>query len=177
MLIMETKQNTLDKIRSRPRFKIFISSTAQEYQQQLKKLLYKYDKQFGGNINNEVSNIWVKTSEFPFWKPYLSLRTEIENEKTVVRGIFGPSSSVWTFFMFVYFLLTVLWMVFITIWFVSWQIKAEGYTWGLPASMIVLACILLTYLSSLYGQKKAKQEIDLLRKFALESSDLVDNCE
>ena len=103
---MKVEETVIDHIRSRPRFKIFTEISREEYTIYLKSFLKEREDQFTGNINNEVSEITVKTPEENYWKPNLALRTETDSEqnKTVVRGIFGPSASVWTFFMFLNFI-------------------------------------------------------------------------
>ena len=166
---MEPQQSTLDKIRSRPRFKMMADIEPKDYEQRLKTYLEKHSD-YAGNINAEVATIWVNTKEDSFYKPYLSLRIEKEEGNTVIRGIFGPSSEIWTFFMFLYFGLSILWMVFITMWFVEKQISSNDYPWALMASIITLGLLALTYLASLYGQKKGKEEMHLLRKFAEKST-------
>ena len=159
----------LNPIRTRPRFKIFTDLEAETCAKQLKSQLKIENQIFQGNINKEVANIWVKTQHNEFWKPYLSLRIEKEEYQTVIRGIFGPSSAVWTFFMFLYFIFAILWMVFITIWFVEKQIKSNDFPWALPVSFIMLFLLLGTYLATRLGQQKAKTEMQKLRKFAEES--------
>lgn len=167
---MKTKETTLDKIRTRPRFKIFTNLSPEEYESRLKEYLKENHQNFNGSINREVATIWVKKNEDRYWKPYLSLRTEKEENITAVRGVFGPSSSVWTFFMFLYFGFSILWMVFITLWFVEHQINSSDFPWALSASFITLGLLLLSYLASRYGQIKAKEEMQALRRFAEEST-------
>ncbi len=140
----------------------------EKYEENLKLYLKENSTEFKGNINKEVATISVKTEEDFYYKPYLSLRTEKEEGKTVVRGVFGPSSEIWTLFVFIYSVLGILWMVFITLWFVGIQIKIDDYSWGLPVSLFILVLMLITYLSARYGQMKSKREMALLRRFAIE---------
>lgn len=170
---MKTEQSTLDRIRTRPRFKMYTALTAEQYAENLKKFIQEHHEEFRGNINREVATISIKTDEDTYYKPYLSLRIEKEddiNENTVIRGVFGPSSAVWTFFMFLYFLWGVLWMTFFTMWFVEKQIKSSEFPWALSASFAVLLFAICTYSAARYGQIKAKEEMALLRKFAIEST-------
>ena len=168
---MKIEQTVIDSIRSRPRFKIFTDISRENYTEQLKQFLEEKSENYSGNINNEAAIINVKTDNNPYWKPCLALRTEIDPDenKTVIRGIFGPTAAVWTFFMFLYFIFAILWMVFITIWFVERQIKSNDFPWALPVSFIMLSLLLGTYLATRFGQKKAKTEMLKLRKFAEES--------
>lgn len=161
---------TLNNIRNRPRFKLYTDLSLEEYEANLRDYLDKHRDQFYGNINKEVATIFVKKEEDNYWKPNLALRIEKEDEKTVIRGIFGPSSAVWTFFMFLYFLFTIAWMVFITLCYVERQINTNNYPWALPSSLVVLGFIALTYGAARFGQNKAKEEMQELRKFAEEST-------
>lgn len=162
-------ERPIDKIRTRPRFKIVTNMSVEDYTALLKRQLYGQKEQFSGNINQAHADIYVKEGAGEYWSPRLSLRAEEEDGKTVIRGLFGPSSTVWTFFMFLYFVFGILWMVFITLWFVGRQIKSVDYGWGLWASFVALFFILLTYLAARYGQKKAKPEMDQLRGFAFDT--------
>ncbi|TDX85978.1 hypothetical protein [Epilithonimonas xixisoli] len=163
-------KETLNSIRNRPRFKLYTDLSPEEYETNLRNYLDKNHDQFYGNINREVATIFVRTTEESYWKPNLALRIEKEEETTVIRGIFGPSTSVWTFFMFMYFLLTVSWMTFFTLYYVEKQINTDNYPWSLPCSFGVLVLIALTYAAARFGQLKAKDEMLLLRKFAEEST-------
>ncbi|MGS0748288.1 hypothetical protein [Halpernia sp. GG3] len=103
---------------------------------------------------------------------FLALRTEFDTEenKTCVRGIFGPVSAVWTFFMFMYMLLSLGWMLCFTLFYVAKQIKHNGFSWAFPTSMVFLGLIFLTYLAGRIGREKSKAEMEQLRNFALEST-------
>lgn len=167
---MNTEETTLDKIRTRPRFTMFTNLTKEEYAENLKKYLAEHRDEFSGNINKEVATICVETEYETYWKPRLSLRIETEDEKTSVRGVFGPSSAVWTFFMFLYFSFSILWMVFFSMYYVEKQIGSQEYPWAFTASFVMLAFILLTYAAARFGQHKGKDEMIKLRKFAEEST-------
>ena len=168
---MQIEETTIDHIRSRPRFKIFTDISRENYTEQLKQFLEEKSENYSGNINNEAAIINVKTDNNPYWKPCLALRTEIDPEenKTVIRGIFGPTAAVWTFFMFLNFIFGILWMVFITIWFVEKQIKSNDYPWALSASFIILFLLLSTFAAARIGKIRAKKEMQKLREFAEES--------
>ena len=168
---MQIEESVIDSIRSRPRFKIFTDISKEVYTEHLKNFLAEKKENYFGNINSEAAIIKVKSEEDYFWKPCLALRTEHDSEenKTVVRGVFGPTSAVWTFFMFLYFIFGILFMVFISIWFVEKQIKSHEFPWALSVSISSLFCVLATYIAGRFGQIKAKDEMQKLRDFAEES--------
>ena len=156
----------LNPIRTRPRFKIFTDLEAETCAKQLKSQLKIENQIFQGNINKEVANIWIKTEHNEFWKPYLSLRIEKENHQTVIRGVFGPSAAVWTFFMFLYFIFSITFMVFITIWFVTKQIKSTDFPWAIHVAILSIILLLISFFATKIGQIKAKSEMEQLRDFA-----------
>lgn len=165
----------LNSLRQRPRFKIYSDLEAEICAEKLKSQLHFQNKIFQGNINKEVANIWVKTEHNEFWKPYLSLRIEKEENKTVIRGIFGPSPSVWTFFMFLYFVFSIIFMVFSTIWFVTKQIKSSDFPWANYVTIFSVICLLITFLATKIGQQKAKKEMEMLRNFSKTVFDDLEN--
>lgn len=168
---MIIEESTFDQIRSRPRFKIFTEISKEEYAIYLKDFLKIQAQEYQGNINAEIALITVKTPEDYYWKPNLSLRTEFDSDenKTVIRGIFGPSSSVWTFFMFLNFIFGIMWMVAITIWYVEKQIKSNDFPWAFTFSILMLVCLALTFLTARIGKFKARKEMEQLREFAEKS--------
>ena len=168
---MKIEQTVIDQIRSRPRFKIFTDISREQYTVYLRNFLKENADRFEGNVNNESAIITVKSANNHYWKPCLALRTEIDPEenKTLVRGIFGPTSAVWTFFMFLNFIFGILWMIAITLWYVEKQIKSSDFTWALPVSFVMLACLGLTFLAARIGKFQAKNEMEELRSFAEES--------
>ena len=158
---MEEKLNSL-----RPRFKIYTDFDTEICAKKIKSLLALYKENLQGNINNEVANIWIKTEHNEFWKPYLSLRIEKENHQTVIRGVFGPSAAVWTFFMFLYFIFSITFMVFITIWFVTKQIKSTDFPWAIHVAILSIILLLISFFATKIGQIKAKSEMEQLKNFA-----------
>jgi uncharacterized membrane protein (DUF485 family) len=165
----------LNPIRTRPRFKIFTDLEAETCAKQLKSQLTIENQIFQGNINKEVANIWVKTQHNEFWKPYLSLRIEKEENQTVIRGIFGPSSAVWTFFMFLYFIFGITFMVFISIWWVTKQIKSSDFPWAIYLAIFSIICLVFTFIATKIGQQKAKKEMEQLRDFAENALENIEN--
>ncbi|MGV4415426.1 hypothetical protein [Chryseobacterium sp. T1] len=164
------REETLTSIRTRIRFKLKTNLTPEAYSENLKEYLAENTTEFTGNINTEIATIYVRNDNQQFWKPNLSLRTELDDNTTYIRGIFGPSPSVWTFFMFLYFLFSIAWMVFFTMYYVEKQIESNDYPWSLGVSFVALALLISTYIAAQVGQRLSKKEIKQLRKFAEEST-------
>ena len=113
-------EETLNSIRNRPRFKLQTALSQEEHEENLRVFYKKNRKDFSANINSEIATIKVRTSSDEFWKPRLSMRIEYDQalNTTIIRGIFGPSNAVWTFFMFLYILFSTCFIIFISIYYV-----------------------------------------------------------
>ena len=164
-------EDNLNNIRNRPRFKLQTHLSQQEYEQNLRAFYKQNRKDFSANINSEMATIKVRTKNDEFWKPRLSMRIEHDEElnATIIRGIFGPSNAVWTFFMFLYIMFFTCFTIFISIYYVTKQINSPDFPWALEISIASLVCIGLTYLAARIGQMKAKTEMQKLREFAEQS--------
>lgn len=167
---MAIEESTISKMRTRPRFKMCSTLSPTEYERHLKQFLAGGKEEFCGNINRETAHITVRTETDSYWKPRLALRAESEGDKTVIRGMFGPSPSVWTFFMFAYGFLGVLFMVAVTVIFVERQINSNDFPWALPAAALTAVLAAVIYFAARYGQYKAKDEMQKLRQFAERST-------
>lgn len=168
-MLMNTEESTLSVILNRPRFKIYTQATPEEVEEALREAL-KRQKEIAGNVSREHGDFTVITDDAPPWKPHLSTRPEQDEDgRYVIRGTFGPASTVWTFFMFLTFVFGISWMVLFTLWYVGNSIGETAYQWALPVSFVFLILLGLTYLAGVYGRRKSKGEMKKLRQFAIES--------
>ena len=90
-----------------------------------------------------MASIWVKTHN-EFWKPYLSLRAENEDEKPSSEELLDQVQLFGLFYVpllyfFYYF------HGFITIWFVTKQINSQDFPWAIYLSIFALVLLLLTF--------------------------------
>lgn len=168
---MKIEETVIDNIRTRPRFKIYSDISREEYTQYLQYFLKEKTLEYSGNVNSEAALITVRSKNNQYWKPCLALRSEKDEDenRTIIRGVFGPTSAVWTFFMFLNFIFGIIWMLSITIWYVEKQIKSNDFDGALSVSLVMLFLLGLTFLTARIGRYKAKKEMNQLRNFAEES--------
>ncbi len=153
----------------RPRFKM-------EFEESHQELLAK----FQGNVKNTACKYYVKVidghivvdipaEENHFWSPQLHLEIEeIEENKSIVKGLFGPKPQVWTFFMFIHFAMAFAFIGFSIMAYVQWTLKSDYKT----ALMIVFALpilwIVMYFLGSL-GKKRGHKQMDDLHGFLMKT--------
>lgn len=163
------ENENLNNIRSRPRYKLETDLSPKEVEQYFLDYVRTHKNIFG-KVNHEVITIWANTDDHNYWKPFVSIRIEKANEKedrlhTVINSLVGPSAAVWTFFMFLYFIFGILFMVFISLWYVEIQIKTDNYPWALPAAILCLVLVLGTWLATQIGKRLAKKDMEILHNF------------
>ncbi|MCA9664256.1 MAG: hypothetical protein KC503_01675 [Myxococcales bacterium] len=118
---------------------------------------------FEGNVLDRFVDIHIRQADRHFWSPWLNVEVEpLEGEQTgcFVHGRFGPHPNVWTLFMMLYGVLSMLSFAAL-MWGLS-QLMAGEYAWtlwGLPP-LFLLATLL--YFASQVGQRLAAPQTELI---------------
>ena len=98
-----------------------------------------------------------------YWSPELSLQVEDDEQGVLIRGFFGPRSSVWTMFIFFYALLG-----FSALFGCAYGLaqislgEAPLALWSAPVALVLCG---LVYLMALFGQQLGNDQMVILRDF------------
>jgi len=100
-----------------------------------------------------------------FWSPQLSLSLEpTEDGRTLIQGIYGPNTNVWSIFLYGYLLVGTMGLFAGVFGFSQWIIGNRP--WGLWILGFLLGCAALLYLVAQLGQKLgARQTFELHQEF------------
>lgn len=156
-------------IHLRPRFKM-------SFEENHHKLIAKFQR----NVKNATCKYCVKdidghifidipAEENHFWSPQLHFEIEeIDESKSIVKGLFGPKPQVWTLFMFIHFAMAFAFIGFSIVAYVKWSLKSEYKT----ALMITLALpilwVIMYFLGSI-GKRRGYKQMDELYGFMMET--------
>lgn len=114
------------------------------------------------------AELYLPDAERRIWSPYLSIRIDEGQEGSLLFGRFAPRPEVWTFFMFLYFLVAFIVLFGATLGYVQW---ASGEAaWGLWAVWIGLPLIAAIHGASAVGARLGQ---DQMRRLRLELDDLL----
>ncbi len=156
----------INAIRSRPRFKVIAKMTPDEFSEKLRIHFKNHNRTLGGYVNKEISVIRLRKDKEKYWAPQLQIRVEDNDEipGTIhIRGLFGPRTSIWTFFMFSYGLGGA---ILLTTGIYGWIEMALGignfWVWTNLIGIILMAG---PYISAKIGQGIAKGHMRVLRTF------------
>lgn len=100
-----------------------------------------------------------------FWSPQLHLEIyKIESQPTVIKGVYGPSPTVWTLFMFFHFLVFILFMAS-GVWLYTNVTLQLSYAFPLLGMILLFLAWIGLYIAGRIGRKKGKREMYRLQSF------------
>ncbi|TLP74377.1 GTP-binding protein [Maribacter sp. ACAM166] len=108
--------------------------------------------------------ITFNQKQIHFWSPQLQLEINEEDNGSIVFGLFGPSPTLWTFFMFLHFGVATIFII-LGVW--AYSSSALNRPYGLQLALMVGMVILWIVLYTLgrYGRKKGKPQMNSLYIF------------
>lgn len=100
-----------------------------------------------------------------FWSPQMDVNLEIDEEtqQVRVRCMIGPSSTVWTMFMFLYGLIGFAALIGIVMGTSQWSM--DNTPWGLWIFGVAAILGGILHLASLEGQRLSRDEMRLMKQF------------
>jgi len=156
----------------RPRFSIELDNSPKELLDLFKKNLENANCKYCGKIVDGHIVIDVPKDEDHYWSPQLHLEVEkISNqEKSKLKGVFGPKTHVWTMFVFLHVALGFALSIFAVRAYVHWSIDMNpngSYFW---IGIISIVWVSL-YVFARLGRSTGKEQTEELRNFMLETLD------
>ena len=155
---------TTNTIVLRPRFKITLQYNNETV---LKAFDISKVSQKEFIVNRIDDHVFIK---FPkqkqhFWSPQLHLEiNEVDEKSSLLHGLYGPNPTVWTFFMFLHFMVAGLFIAF-SIWaYTNWALKAS---YALQVSLMLFMVIVwfALYFAGSIGKASSKNEMLELQEF------------
>ena len=101
---MEQKNNS--KVFLRPRFSLEVGKSKEEAISAIERELVYLKKDYKYKISDHHIFIDVSEKDSHFWSPHLHIEI-VTNDQTssTIKGLFSPKPQVWTFFMFLHFVI------------------------------------------------------------------------
>ena len=150
----------------RPRFSL-------DYKENQEALILKFKENLNSKFSCKIIDnhiiIDVPSDEDHFWSPQLHLEIEeSDNQKSIVKGLFGPKSQVWTFFMFLHFMMVIAFISFSIMLYTRWSLERNI---NFPLIMIVVVTILwiVMYFLGREGKKKGRPQMNDLHNYMKET--------
>ena len=117
----------LNRILLKPRFKLKYDTSVESILDEFRTNLALKDCKYKSQIVDHHIVIDVPVVEEHFWSPQLHVEVEKEDNLTIVKGILGPKPKIWTFFMFLHFMVAIAFFVFFVIFYSKWSLDQDYY--------------------------------------------------
>ena len=152
-------------IHLRPKFKIGIDKSKDVLVAHLKDALTDDSCKYTFKKTEDHFFIDIPKSESKIWSPQLQVEfTTTSENQTQVKGLFGPKPEIWTFFIFIHFIVAMVFLGFAVLLYANTII---GKPITLPLIMIMLMPVIwvILYCLGRYGKHQAKAQTIELRGF------------
>lgn len=159
------KEKTSSEVFLRPRFTIDLEENYEKVIEKFKKELK--ENTFPSRFSDGHIIIDVPKKEEHFWSPQLNLEIEkSEDNKSVLKGLFGPKPQVWTLFMFIHFVVGISFLIFSVMLYVNWSLD-EGFIF--PLMMVIFLPLLwvLLYFLGRIGKSTGHKQMDDLHELMI----------
>ena len=92
----------------RPRFRHHLDYSREEFIKQIRSALNQEEATCKGWINlGGYGKITLPIDQQHYWSPQLTLTFEENDQGIILKGLYGPRETVWTMFIFFYFIIGV----------------------------------------------------------------------
>lgn len=100
-----------------------------------------------------------------FWSPQLHLEiNEVDENSSLLHGLFGPNPTVWSMFMFLHFFVAVVFIGFGAWAYSNWSLD-NPYGLQIGIMILMVVCWFALYFAGRLGKKKGKPEMLELHNF------------
>jgi hypothetical protein len=145
----------------RPTFAVQLPLPAEESIGRIRSQIAGSDSRVRTLSAGKCADFFIDEAERRFWSPYLSVQVQDSEGGSLLRGRFSPRPEIWTFVMFVYFLMAFVILFGISFGYVQWAIGESP--WGFLAAPVGVLVIVLLHAASLVGQRLSTDQTEQLR--------------
>lgn len=153
----------------RPRFKMNFEESQQNLIAKFKDNIKNADCKYCIKVIDGHIVIDISAEENHFWSPQLNIEIErIGENRSLVKGLFGPKPQVWTLFMFIHFAMAVAFISFSIAAYVQWILKGD-YKAALIVTLALPILWIVMYFLGRIGKKTGHKQMDELHEFMMET--------
>lgn len=155
----------MTSVHIRPRFKSTYNLTPAEIQSRVMAHIKEPNCMCTAKVIPGFIVLRIKESEKHFWSPQLSLSFEFDEDenKTVIRGLYGPNPTVWAMFTFGYAAIGISALFLGFYGFSKYTLGMNAHAlYALPVLALMAA---LLYLIAQFGQKLGVEQTFTLHHF------------
>ena len=158
----------INKVLLKPRFRIEVDQEKDQIVDIISKRLSDENCKFRSQIAGNHIIIDVAALEEHYWSPQLTVEVINEDKKTIVKGLLSPKPKVWTFFMFLHFVVAVAFFVFLVMFYTQYALN-QDYKFSMIMFIAMPVTWVALYLTGQFGKKLGYDQMVQLHNFLLNS--------
>lgn len=158
------KEKTSSEVFLRPRFIIDLNENHKKIIEKFKITLKVKKSLYPSRFSDGHISIDVPKKAAHFWSPQLNLEVvELEKNKSIVKGLFGPKPQVWTLFMFIHFVVGISFFIFVVMLYANWSLNESLM---LPLMMVIFLPLFwaVLYFLGRIGKSTGHKQMDDLHE-------------
>lgn len=137
----------------RPRFQKDIALSTEIILENAKKLKEEVKEDYRIKISDNHIFFFITLAKRKYYSPHLHIELEENEDKTThVKGLFGPDQTVWTFFMFLHFIIAGIFLIFSMIAYSHWRLKQST-----TLDFIIMG-VMVVFWFALYAQARINRK-------------------
>ncbi|AXG68113.1 hypothetical protein KORDIASMS9_00303 [Kordia sp. SMS9] len=157
-----------EEIVLRPRFQLELSEASETVLDRLEATKNSQKAFVVSRVDQHVF-IRIPKAKQHFWSPQLHVEVdEIDAHSCLLHGLFGPSPTVWTFFMFLHFLVACLFIGF-GVWAYTNATLGNSYAIQVALMFFMVMIWFVLYFGGRWGKATGKPEMLALYGFLKET--------
>jgi hypothetical protein len=157
----------MSAIEVRPRFKLLSSLKPEELVNKLSEQVKKEDCPCKAKILPHFASIRMDETYQHFWSPQMNIHFEDHEEGSYIRGMYGPNSNVWTFFMFLYGAVGFMFLLGMFFGVPRYMLGlTSNLLWLMPAALILFIMI---FIMAKIGQNLGNDQREILRDYLIDA--------
>ena len=148
----------------RPSFSKVVSKSIDEILKTTAIIQQEVKEEYRIKISDHHIYFFISRTKRKYYSPHLHIElTENQNKTTNVKGLYGPDQMVWTFFMFLHFIIGSLFLIFAVIAFSHWTLK-QSMTLDFTIMGLMVAFWFALYVQARINRKKCQPEMHKLNQ-------------
>jgi ABC-type multidrug transport system fused ATPase/permease subunit len=151
----------LNVVRLKPRFKIQAKEGVEELIEKFSVTLKKAYPEYRSKVIGNHIVVDVPKLKETFWSPQLHTEIIAEEGITYAKGILGPKPIVWTFFMFLHFVVAFTFIIYFVIFYSKWSLGKE-YTLAMYMCLLMPVIWIIFYFGGQLGKRKGYAQMQEL---------------
>lgn len=142
-----------DTIVLRPRFHKDVALPMNEILEHAAKIKQEVKEDYRVKISDHHIFLFITLAKRKYYSPHLHLELEEKEDKTThVKGLFGPDQTVWTFFMFLHFIIAGVFLVFLMMAYSHWTLKQS------TSIDFIIMGLMVVFWFALYAQARINRK-------------------